>query len=105
MRIEIKAQSSLFSMGSPGNFNEYFKELCIDKAKDRQQQVAAAFKAVKSNIYNMDGGAGNPPAKDNEDYVTSYVWKNVLQKDSLLDILQKFIHLQVKKENSSQAVT
>ncbi len=39
-----------------------------------------------------DGGKGNPPVENHADYVTSYVWKNVLQKDSLLDILQKFIH-------------
>ena len=37
-----------------------------------------------------DGGAGNPPSADGS-YVTSYLWKDVLQKDSLLDILQKFI--------------
>lgn len=50
-----------------------------------------------SNGPGRDGGAGNPPAPDG-DYVTSYLWKDVLQKDSLLDILQKFINLQVKKE-------
>ncbi len=36
------------------------------------------------------------------DYVTSYLWKDVLQKDSLLDIIQKFINLQVKKEKVPQ---
>ncbi len=56
-----------------------------------------------SNGAGMDGGAGNPPAKGNEDYVTSYVWKNVLQKDSLLDILQKFISLEVTKKKVKQA--
>ena len=30
--------------------------------------------------------------------MTSYLWREVLQKDSLLDILQKFISFQVKKE-------
>ena len=38
-----------------------------------------------------DGGKGNPRIEGDTDYITSYVWKNVLQKDSLLDILQKFI--------------
>ncbi|MBM6901361.1 hypothetical protein H6B10_17065, partial [Gemmiger formicilis] len=37
----------------------------------------------------QDGGAGNPATEDG-DYVTSYLWKEVLQKDKLLDILQKF---------------
>ncbi len=50
-----------------------------------------------SNGAGNDGGAGNPPT-DNGDYVTSYIWKDVLQKDSLLDILQKFISYEVKIE-------
>ena len=37
------------------------------------------------------GGAGNPQCAD--DYVTSYLWKEVWNKDSLLDIIQKFISL------------
>ena len=49
----------------------------------------------------MDGGAGNPEIEG--DYVTSYVWKNVLQKDSLLDIIQKFVSLEEKKKKVKQA--
>ena len=40
-----------------------------------------------------DGGAGNPQSEDG-DYVTSYIWKEVLQKDKLFDTLQKFISFQ-----------
>ena len=54
-----------------------------------------------SNGAGNDGGAGNPPVEG--DYVTSYVWRNVLQKDSFLDILQKFIHPLREKEASRQA--
>lgn len=50
-----------------------------------------------NNGAGKDGGAGNPKTTDG-DYVTSYIWKNVLQKDSLLDILQKFISYQEKQE-------
>ena len=51
-----------------------------------------------SNGPGVDGGAGNPQ-NPNGDYVTSYLWETVLQKDSFLDILQKFISYQkeVKK--------
>lgn len=51
-----------------------------------------------SNGPGVDGGAGNPP-NPNGGYVTSYLWETVLQKDSFLDILQKFISYQreVKK--------
>ena len=55
-----------------------------------------------SNGAGFDGGAGNPPA-EGDDYVTSYIWKDVLYKDSLMDILQKFISLEVKKEKKKDA--
>lgn len=47
-----------------------------------------------SNGAGRDGGAGNPPNPDG--YPTAYLWENVLQKDSLLDIVQKFIHYDKK---------
>lgn len=53
-----------------------------------------------SNGAGNDGGAGNPQAED-DNYVTSYIWENVLQKDSLLDIIQKFISLEVKTEKKN----
>lgn len=54
-----------------------------------------------SNGPGQDGGAGNPATEDG-DYVTSYLWKEVLQKDKLLDILQKFISFQVTREHIRQ---
>lgn len=43
------------------------------------------------------GGAGNPKG-NGEGYVTSYLWEKVLQKDALLDIFQRFIHLSVEEK-------
>ncbi|MFZ5945121.1 MAG: type I restriction endonuclease subunit R, partial [Bacillota bacterium] len=40
------------------------------------------------------GGAGNPPREDN--YAIAYLWENVLYKDRLMEILQKFVHLEKK---------
>jgi len=40
-------------------------------------------------------GAGNPPVEDN--WKTHYLWDEVLQADSLLDILQRFMHLEAKE--------
>jgi type I restriction enzyme, R subunit len=39
-----------------------------------------------------DGGRGNPPQADH--FKTSYLWEEVLEKDSLLDIIKRFIHLE-----------
>jgi type I restriction enzyme R subunit len=44
------------------------------------------------------GGKGNPSIENK--FKTSYLWENVLSKDSLLEILHKYIHLQIEeKEN------
>ncbi|MFD2657940.1 type I restriction endonuclease subunit R [Gracilibacillus thailandensis] len=49
-----------------------------------------------SNGAGEVGGAGNP--ENPEGYTTSYLWGKVLQKDSLMNIIHRFIHLEVKKE-------
>lgn len=44
-------------------------------------------------------GAGNPPLDETGyDYRTSYLWEHVLHKDPLLDILARFMHLQVEEK-------
>ncbi len=40
-------------------------------------------------------GAGNPPNPDG--YKTSYLWEYVWEKDSWMDILSRFLHLQVEE--------
>lgn len=48
-----------------------------------------------------DGGAGNPANPDG--YATSHLWEVALQKDSLLDIVNKFLHLEVREETELDA--
>ena len=43
-----------------------------------------------------DGGAGNP--ENPRGWKTAYLWKEVLERRSLLDILARFIHLQVEEK-------
>lgn len=40
---------------------------------------------------------GNPPDPHGRSYRTAYFWEEVLQRDSLLDILARFLHLQVEE--------
>jgi type I restriction enzyme, R subunit len=49
-----------------------------------------------------DGGAGNPPDLNGRTYRTAYLWEEVLQRDSLLDILARFIHLQIDEKRDEQ---
>lgn len=44
-----------------------------------------------------DGHTGNPPAADGG-YRSAYLWREVWQRDSLLDILGRFMHLQVSEK-------
>jgi type I restriction enzyme R subunit len=48
-------------------------------------------------ITPTETGAGNPPAADGG-YRTSYLWREVWQRDSLLDIVGQFMHLQVDEK-------
>ena len=48
------------------------------------------------------GGAGNPPDPAGRTYRTAYLWEEVLQRDSLLDLLARFIHLQVEERRDDQ---
>jgi len=41
-------------------------------------------------------GTGNPPPPADQ-YPTSYLWLEVLQRDSLLELLARFLHLQVEE--------
>jgi type I restriction enzyme, R subunit len=49
-----------------------------------------------------DGGAGNPPDPDGRTYRTAYLWEEVLQRDSLLDLLARFLHLQIDEKRDDQ---
>jgi type I restriction enzyme, R subunit len=49
-----------------------------------------------------EGGAGNPPDPEGRAYRTAYLWEEVLQRDSLLDLLARFIHLQIEEKRDDQ---
>ena len=45
-----------------------------------------------------DGAAGNPPDPGGRTYRTAYLWEEVLERHSLLDLLARFIHLQIDEK-------
>lgn len=63
-------------------------EVYMTTRLDKEKTVFLPFN--KGN----NGGRGNPPVAD--DYKTSYLWKEILQKNSLIDILFRFVF--VKQE-------
>lgn len=48
------------------------------------------------NKGTKDGGAGNDVPEDENEYATAYLWQEVLQPDALLNILARFMHLQIE---------
>jgi len=49
-----------------------------------------------------DNGAGNPPDPEGRTYRTAYLWEEVLQRDSFLDLLARFLHLQVEEKRTDE---
>jgi type I restriction enzyme R subunit len=50
--------------------------------------------------HGHEGGAGNPPDPHGRDYRTAYLWEEVLRRDSLLDLLARFLHLSVEEKTT-----
>lgn len=82
---------------------------CVDL---RQASMATKLNGEKtfflpfnqgSNGAGNDGGAGNPANSDG--YMTSYIWGKVFQRESMMDILQKFINLEIKEEKKKGGKT
>jgi type I restriction enzyme R subunit len=49
-----------------------------------------------------DGGAGNPPDPQGRTYRTAYLWEQILQRDSLLELLARFLHVQVEQKRTDE---
>jgi type I restriction enzyme R subunit len=48
----------------------------------------------------QDGGAGNPPDPQGRNYRTAYLWEDVLSRDSLLELLARFLHLEIEEKRT-----
>ena len=50
----------------------------------------------------LGGGAGNPPDPAGRSYRTGYLWEEVLQRDSFLDLMARFVHMQIDEKRDDQ---
>ncbi|EGK11764.1 type I restriction endonuclease subunit R [Psychrobacter sanguinis] len=53
------------------------------------------------NKGTRDGGAGNDIPQDHNRYATDYLWNEVLSTDNLLNILGRFMHLQIEEKEDA----
>jgi type I restriction enzyme R subunit len=68
-----------------------------------QAEVAMTTKLAGKDTYFLpfnrgteEGGAGNPPASDEQSYATAYLWEQVFSPDAWLKLLGRFLHLEQK---------
>lgn len=59
---------------------------------------------VGSNGPGVSGGAGNPPAPA-DGYQTSYLWREVWQRDNFLELLQRFVHVEAPRRGKADPHT
>lgn len=83
----------------------FTKRALVHFAVDTEEAHMATRLAGSSTYFlpfnrGMDGGAGNPPDREGRNYKTAYVWKEVLERDSLLDLLARFLHLDVQEKTA-----
>ena len=89
-----------------------FKQRCLVHFAVDTEQVWMTTKLAGEDTYFLPfnqghhNGAGNPPG-ENETYRTGYFWRDVLTKDSWLEILARFLHVETKeiKIPSAKGVT
>lgn len=70
-----------------------------------QYEVYMATRLAGADTYFLpfnkgtkDGGAGNDVPEDENSYATSYLWQEVLQPDALLNVLARYMHLQIEEK-------
>lgn len=70
-------------------------EACMTTKLDGKNSFFLPFNQGSNGAGN-DGGKGNPPNPDG--YPTAYLWENVFSRDSMMDILQKFMSYRKDKK-------
>lgn len=84
-----------------------FKKRALVHFAVSNDEVYMTTKLAGKNTYFLpfnkgreDGSAGNPVNPNG--YATSYLWEEVLQRDSILNILARYIHLEIKEKEDHQ---
>ncbi|MGI6370126.1 MAG: type I restriction endonuclease subunit R [Ignavibacteria bacterium] len=78
-----------------------FKKRCLVHFAVDQDEVFMTTKLDGTKTYwlpfnkGTNNGKGNP--QNPNGYRTAYLWENILQKDSWMEIIQRFVHLQTEK--------
>lgn len=89
-----KSRLFLFKAGCLVNFAMDLEQVHMATKLDGEKTFFLPFNM--GNGEGVNAGAGNPLTQD--DYSVSYMWKDVLTKDSILELISKFIFIDTKEE-------
>jgi len=72
-----------------------------------QVQVTTHLKGTKTRFLPLNrgwnGGAGNPPVPPTRrGYATSYLWEEIWARDSVLDLIRRFIHEKIEEDEAGR---
>lgn len=85
---------------------EFKKRAIVHFAVSTDEVYMATKLAGKKTFFlpfnkgKADGSAGNP--QNPNGYATSYLWEEILEKETLLGILSRYVHLEVKEKEDYQ---
>lgn len=96
MERDPKSRLFLFKAGTLVNFAMDLHEVYMTTKLDGEKTFFLPFN--QGNGEDVNAGAGNAPCED--DYPVHYMWDDILTKDTILDLISKFIFIQTsEKEN------
>ena len=88
-----KSRLFLFKAGCLVNFAMDLNEVYMTTKLDGQSTFFLPFNM--GNGKGVNAGKGNPTYEDK--YSVYYMWEDILKKDTILDLINKFIFIQVKE--------
>ncbi len=74
-------------------FKRVLAHFCVD---NNQVSMTTNLKGNKTRFFPYNKNIDNPPV--NNDYRSSYLWKEILSPNSLLDVIENFAHISNEKE-------
>lgn len=95
-RTQRDPQTRIFrwKAGALVNFAMDLEQVYMTTKLDEESTFFLPFNMGKGE--GIDTGAGNPIFEDK--YSVSYMWEDILQKDTLIEILGKFMFIEVKEK-------
>src|SRR4030095_2068690 len=86
---------------------EFKRRTLVHFAVDTEQVYMTTRLAGKATYFlplnkGFDGGAGNPSDPNGKTYKTAYLWEEILQRDSFMELIARFIHLQIEEKFSDE---